>query len=84
MVTIIWLVVGFIIIIALGISVKAWISIYNKFQYWITRAQRKFADVDVVLAISEHAEDELGEFSCCSEDGGFAIFSASDAAIVGP
>lgn len=49
MATIIWLVVGFIIIIALGISVKAWISIYNKFQYWITRAQRKFADVDVVM-----------------------------------
>lgn len=47
--TIIWLVVGFIIIIALGVSVKGWISIYNKFQYWITRAQRKFADVDVVM-----------------------------------
>jgi len=49
MTTIIWLVVGFIIIIALGVSVKGWISIYNKFQYWITRAQRKFADVDVVM-----------------------------------
>ena len=47
--TIIWLVLGFIIIIALGFSVKAWIGIYNKFQYWITRAQRKFADVDVVM-----------------------------------
>lgn len=47
--TIIWLVVGAIIVIALGVSVKAWISIYNKFQYWITRAQRKFADVDVVM-----------------------------------
>ena len=47
--TIIWLVVGAIILIALGISVKSWISIYNKFQYWITRAQRKFADVDVVM-----------------------------------
>jgi len=49
MVTIIWLVAGFIIIIALGVSVKGWLSIYNKFQYWITRAQRKFADVDVVM-----------------------------------
>ena len=49
MATIIWLVVGFIIIIVLGVSVKGWISIYNKFQYWITRAQRKFADVDVVM-----------------------------------
>jgi len=49
MATIIWLVVGFIIIIVLGISVKGWMSIYNKFQYWVTRAQRKFADVDIVM-----------------------------------
>jgi len=48
-VTIIWLVIGAIILIVLGISVRSWISIYNKFQYWITRAQRKFADVDVVM-----------------------------------
>lgn len=47
--TIFWVVVGVVIALALGISVKAWISIYNKFQYWITRAQRKFADVDVVM-----------------------------------
>lgn len=47
--TIIWLIVGVIIAIALGISIRAWISIYNKFQYWITRAQRKFADIDVVM-----------------------------------
>jgi len=46
---IIWLVVGVIIAIALGVSIKSWISIYNKFQYWITRAQRKFADVDVIM-----------------------------------
>jgi len=49
MATIIWLIVGLVIIIVLGVSVKGWISIYNKFQYWITRAQRKFADVDVVM-----------------------------------
>jgi len=49
MATIIWLVVGLVIIIVLGVSVKGWLSIYNKFQYWITRAQRKFADVDVVM-----------------------------------
>ena len=49
MATIIWLVVGFVIIIVLGVSVRVWISVYNKFQYWITRAQRKFADVDVVM-----------------------------------
>jgi len=47
--TIIWLVAGLLILIALGLSVKAWIGIYNKFQYWITRAQRKFADIDVVM-----------------------------------
>jgi len=49
MATIIWLVVGLVIIIVLVVLVKGWISIYNKFQYWITRAQRKFADVDVVM-----------------------------------
>jgi LemA protein len=47
--TIVWLVVGLLIVIILGVSVRGWISIYNKFQYWITRAQRKFADVDVVM-----------------------------------
>jgi LemA protein len=47
--TIIWIAVGILIAVAFGILVKLWISIYNKFQYWITRAQRKFADVDVVM-----------------------------------
>jgi LemA protein len=47
--TIIWLVVGFIVLVLLVISARSWISMYNKFQYWITRAQRKFADVDVVM-----------------------------------
>jgi len=47
--TTIWIVVGVIIAITLGVSVRGWISVYNKFQYWITRAQRKFADVDVVM-----------------------------------
>jgi len=46
---IIWIAVGTIIAIAVSISIRAWISIYNKFQYWITRAQRKFADIDVVM-----------------------------------
>lgn len=46
---IIWLIVGVIIVIALLFSIRAWISIYNKFQYWINRAQRKFADVDVIM-----------------------------------
>jgi len=47
--TIVWLVAGLVIVIVLGVSVRGWISIYNKFQYWITRVQRKFADVDVVM-----------------------------------
>ncbi len=29
--------------------VKGWIVIYNKFQYWINRAKRKFADIDVLM-----------------------------------
>jgi LemA protein len=47
--TIIWIAAGVIFAIALGISIRAWVNIYNKFQYWITRAQRKFADVDIVM-----------------------------------
>ena len=47
--TIIWLVIGLLIVIALGVSARGWVSVYNKFQYWITRAQRKFADVDVLM-----------------------------------
>ena len=46
---IIGLIVGTILVVALGFSVRAWISIYNKFQYWINRAKRKFADVDVIM-----------------------------------
>lgn len=46
---IIWLVVGLIIIVVLGVSARGWVSVYNKFQYWITRAQRKFSDVDVIM-----------------------------------
>ena len=46
--------VGIAIGIAIGIIaiyrvIKYWIDIYNKFQYWITRAERKFADIDVVM-----------------------------------
>jgi len=46
---IIWLIVGTILAVALGFSVRVWISIYNKFQYWINRVKRKFADVDVIM-----------------------------------
>lgn len=37
---------GAIILIVL---IKAWITVYNKFIYWRTRAERKFADIDVVM-----------------------------------
>ncbi len=47
--TIIWLIVGVVIAVALFLGVRSWISVYNKFQYWITRAQRKFADIDVIM-----------------------------------
>ncbi len=29
--------------------VKGWIVIYNKFVYWRNRAERKFADIDVIM-----------------------------------
>jgi LemA protein len=38
-----------IILIAVGLLARAWASIYNKFQYWINKAERKFADVDVIM-----------------------------------
>lgn len=38
------------ICLILGFSlIKGWIVIYNKFQYWINRAKRKFADIDVIM-----------------------------------
>lgn len=39
-------ILGAIILFAL---IKSWIVIYNKFVYWRTRADRKFADIDVVM-----------------------------------
>jgi LemA protein len=47
--TAIWLIVCVIIVAVVFLILKAWIRIYNKFQYWITRAQRKFADIDVIM-----------------------------------
>ncbi len=28
---------------------RGWITIYNKFIYWKTRAERKFADIDIIM-----------------------------------
>jgi len=48
---------GTIILIGLGVVVAlivvylvgGWVSTYNKFIYWITRAKRKFADIDIIM-----------------------------------
>ena len=47
--TIIWIIVGIVLATGFLFTIRVWISVYNKFQYWFTRAQRKFADVDVVM-----------------------------------
>jgi LemA protein len=47
--TIIALIITGVILILSILVVRYWISSYNKFQYWINRAERKFADIDVVL-----------------------------------
>ena len=42
--------VGLLILAIILFSLtKGWINIYNKFQYWINRAKRKFADIDVLM-----------------------------------
>lgn len=38
-----------IAIIAIAVIAKAWVKIYNKFQYWYNRVERKFADIDVLM-----------------------------------
>lgn len=43
------LVISGVILILLILLARYWITVYNKFQYWINRAERKFADIDVVL-----------------------------------
>ena len=47
--TLIWIGAVVFIAIILFILTKGWIIIYNKFVYWKTRADRKFADIDVVM-----------------------------------
>jgi len=47
--TIIWISASVIGAIALFLLSKGWITIYNKFVYWRTRAERKFADIDVIM-----------------------------------
>ncbi|MBI2047097.1 LemA family protein [Candidatus Pacearchaeota archaeon] len=47
--TIIWIGISVVIAIILFVLIKGWVIIYNKFVYWRTRADRKFADIDVVM-----------------------------------
>lgn len=47
--TILWIGAGAVVIIGGAFLIKGWASIYNKFIYWRTRAERKFADIDVVM-----------------------------------
>jgi LemA protein len=47
--TIIWIGASVFVAIILFLLTKGWIVIYNKFVYWRTRADRKFADIDVVM-----------------------------------
>lgn len=46
---ILWVVISLLVITALIIATPWWISIYNKFQYWSTRAQCQFADINTVM-----------------------------------
>jgi LemA protein len=47
--TFIWIGTGILGTIILFAITKSWIAIYNKFIYWKTRAERKFADIDVII-----------------------------------
>ena len=47
--TIIWIVLLVFVVIILFVLTKSWVTIYNKFVYWRTRTERKFADIDVVM-----------------------------------
>lgn len=42
-------VVAVVVVIILLYLIKKWITIYNKFQYWVERAKETFHDIDVIL-----------------------------------
>lgn len=43
------LVSGIALVVVSVYLTRQWIDVYNKFQYWINRAKRKFADVDIIM-----------------------------------
>lgn len=47
--TMIWIGASIFVAVILFFLTNGWIVIYNKFVYWRTRADRKFADIDVVM-----------------------------------
>jgi len=47
--TIIWIGIGALGALGLFLLTKGWVIVYNKFIYWRTRAERKFADIDVIM-----------------------------------
>ena len=61
---IIWILFSLLIIALCIVLSNIWIKIYNKLQYWYTRAQRHFADVAVVLQLrldNIHALTQMAE-----------------------
>lgn len=42
-------VISVLVLIGLYSLIKYWIVIYNKFVYWKTRLERKFADIDIII-----------------------------------
>jgi LemA protein len=45
----IWIVILAAVFISIVLLIRRWITIYNKFIYWITKAERTFADIDVIM-----------------------------------
>jgi len=43
-----YVVIGAVALV-LVLIIRSWITIYNKFQYWYNKAERKFADIDVIM-----------------------------------
>ena len=43
------IIIAIIAIVIIYKVAKAWVKIYNKFVYWKTRLDRKFADIDVIM-----------------------------------
>lgn len=42
-------IIGILVLVTMFIIIKKWIEIYNKFIYWKTRLDRKFADIDIIM-----------------------------------